>query len=133
LSSSVPHSITLSPTKKIINEIKKINPKITLIGFKAIAFPSEAVVKRGHPERVKRPKDPENTWILRVAQNDSQKLFTNANVDYVIVNDISRPDIGFETEENEVYIVSKDKKIKKIEKASKKDIAQKIIMYIFDL
>ncbi|PJE62016.1 bifunctional phosphopantothenoylcysteine decarboxylase/phosphopantothenate--cysteine ligase CoaBC [Candidatus Roizmanbacteria bacterium CG10_big_fil_rev_8_21_14_0_10_39_12] len=133
LSSSVPHSITLSPTKKIINEIKKINPKITLIGFKAIAFPSEAVVKRGHPERVKRPKDPENTWILRVAQNDSQKLFTNADVDYVIVNDISRPDIGFETEENEVYIVSKDKKIKKIEKASKKDIAQKIIMHIFDL
>jgi len=31
------------------------------------------VKKNCHPERVKRPKDPENTWILHSAQNDKLK------------------------------------------------------------
>jgi len=49
----------------------------------------------------------------------------------VIVNDISRPDIGFESSENEVYIVSKERQVKKIIKASKMKIAEEIILKIF--
>jgi len=100
----------LESTGKIINNIKKINPNVILVGFKAI-----------HGSK----KDQIIT--------SSQKLFDNAQADYVVVNDISRPDVGFESDENEVYVISKDKKVKKIEKASKLKIAETIITSIFSL
>jgi phosphopantothenoylcysteine decarboxylase/phosphopantothenate--cysteine ligase len=45
----------------------------------------------------------------------------------LVVNDISRDDIGFAANDNEVYIVSKNGDIKKINKSSKKEIAKKIV------
>lgn len=123
LSSNESHDIHLETTGKTINIIKKTNSKVLLVGFKAISCHPEEGTTEGSSN--------ENKRILKQVQNDSAKLFTDADVDYVIVNDISRPDIGFESSENEIYIISKDKKMKKIEKASKKDIAREIIMYIF--
>ncbi|MDA1316462.1 MAG: bifunctional phosphopantothenoylcysteine decarboxylase/phosphopantothenate--cysteine ligase CoaBC [bacterium] len=108
LESSTPHSITLSPTKKIINEIKKINPKIILIGFKAVT-----------------------NVIPSAVEGSLQKLFDDAHADYVIVNDISRSDIGFESDENEVYVVDSNKIIKHILKAPKREIANEILKTIF--
>ncbi len=104
LDSEKPMSLTLQPTKKIINEIKKWNPKITLIGFKAV-------------HGIDKTK-------LKIA---IEKKFKQTNADYLIVNDISRDDVGFGTDDNEVYIVSKNENTKKINKSSKKEIAEKII------
>ncbi|MBO6181122.1 bifunctional phosphopantothenoylcysteine decarboxylase/phosphopantothenate--cysteine ligase CoaBC [bacterium] len=64
---------------------------------------------------------------------ESENLMENAKTkiekkgcDYLVANDISRKDIGFNSEENEVTILSQDGAIKKISKASKSVIARKI-------
>ena len=69
---------------------------------------------------------------------ESENLIDNAKVkiqkkqcDFLVANDISRKDIGFSSDENEVYILDKDLNVKKIEKASKPVIAQKILEFIY--
>ena len=49
------------------------------------------------------------------------------NLDYIVANDISKKDIGFGSEDNEVYIIDKHNNIKKIDKNSKNNIAKAII------
>ena len=65
---------------------------------------------------------------------ESENLLENAKekiqkkgCDYLIANDISRKDIGFGSDENEVTILNKNGEITKIEKASKNIIARKIL------
>ena len=64
---------------------------------------------------------------------ESENLMENAKTkiekkgcDYLVANDISRKDIGFNSDENEVTILSQDGSIKKISKAPKNIIARKI-------
>lgn len=70
---------------------------------------------------------------------ESENLLENAKVkiqkkgcDFLIANDISRKDIGFNTDENEVYIIDKSLNIKHIEKDTKENIAQRILEEIFE-
>lgn len=49
------------------------------------------------------------------------------NLDYIVANDISKKDIGFGSEDNEVYIIDKHDNIKKIDKNNKNNIAKAII------
>ena len=65
---------------------------------------------------------------------ESENLMENAKAkiekkgcDYLIANDISRKDIGFNSEENEVTVLSQNGAIKKISKAPKSIIARKIL------
>ena len=65
---------------------------------------------------------------------ESENLLENAKekiakkgCDYLIANDISRSDIGFSSDDNEVTILDKLGNIEKLEKASKKVIAKKIL------
>lgn len=69
---------------------------------------------------------------------ESENLLANAKekiakkgCDYLIANDISRKDIGFGSDENEVHILSSDGKIEKIEKTSKENIAKEILKRIW--
>lgn len=68
---------------------------------------------------------------------ESENLIENAkikiqkkNCDFLVANDISRHDIGFSSDENEVVIFDKTGKSVKVEKASKDIIAKKILEYI---
>ncbi len=68
---------------------------------------------------------------------ESQNLIENAkvkirkkNCDYLVANDISKHDIGFSSDENEVVIFNKKGESVKFEKASKDVIARKILEYI---
>ncbi len=70
---------------------------------------------------------------------ESENLLENAKVkiknkgcDYLVANDISRKDIGFGADENEVYILDKDLNIKHLEKSSKYNIAKELLEYIFE-
>ena len=47
--------------------------------------------------------------------------------DYLIANDISRKDIGFDSDENEVTILKQNGEMIKIEKSPKRVIARKIL------
>ncbi|MDD3237394.1 MAG: bifunctional phosphopantothenoylcysteine decarboxylase/phosphopantothenate--cysteine ligase CoaBC [Candidatus Gastranaerophilales bacterium] len=69
---------------------------------------------------------------------ESENLIENAKTkidkkqcDFIIANDISQKDIGFSSDENEVYIIDKKKNITHIDKNSKKIIAEKIIEVIY--
>lgn len=100
----------------------------------------------------RRHSEANNKEILRCAQNDvfaeesqtkpiivgfcaeSENLLENAKskidkkgCDYLIANDISRTDIGFGANENEVYIINKKGDINKLDKAPKNVIARKIL------
>lgn len=68
---------------------------------------------------------------------ESENLLTNAKekitkkgCDYLVANDISRKDIGFGVNENEVVILNKNGIVNKIDKAPKPVIARKILEHI---
>ena len=70
---------------------------------------------------------------------ESENLLENAKIkirnkgcDYLVANDISRKDIGFSSDENEVYVLDKELNVKHIEKNTKQIIAEKILEYIFE-
>lgn len=65
----------------------------------------------------------ESENVLEYAKEKIQKK----GCDYLIANDISRSDIGFSSDDNEVYIIDKELNIEKIEKAPKIQIAKKIL------
>ncbi len=69
---------------------------------------------------------------------ESENLLENAKAkiqkkgcDFLIANDISRKDIGFNSNENEIYIIDKSLNIKHIEKDTKENIAKRILEEIF--
>lgn len=59
--------------------------------------------------------------------NNAKEKIAKKGCDYLIANDISRKDIGFGSDENEVHILSRDGSIEKIEKSSKENIAKEIL------
>lgn len=70
---------------------------------------------------------------------ESENLLENAKIkikakgcDYLVANDISRKDIGFSEDNNEVYILDKNLNISHIEKDSKINIAKKILEKVFE-
>ena len=105
IDSSKSFVLKFQPEKKLINLIKKWNPNIMLIGFKA-AF---------------RPKSEEISAI-------GKKILIDSKADYVVINDIGRDDIGFASDYNEVYLLRKGSvKPLKFDRALKYDIAGKLI------
>nr|WP_295160346.1 phosphopantothenoylcysteine decarboxylase [uncultured Methanobrevibacter sp.] len=93
--------LNLKPTTKIIRQIKKINPNIFLVGFKA-----EFNISRED--------------IIECAR----KQIEDAGTDLVIANDISRNECHFGSDNNEVLIV--DDEVLSVPLASKKEIAKTI-------
>ena len=59
------------------------------------------------------------------------KKLKESQADFAIVNDVSRKDRGFESDNNEVYIISKNGAVKKIPLTSKREIAEKIVEFVF--
>mgnify|MGYP002764988003 FL=1 len=62
-------------------------------------------------------------------ENAKEKIAKKA-CDYLIANDISRKDIGFSSDYNEVTILDKNGGMKKLEKSDKRTIAKEILNYI---
>lgn len=62
--------------------------------------------------------------------NNAKEKISKKGCDFLVANDISRKDIGFGADENEVVILSKDGEMTKIEKASKLVIARRILEHI---
>ena len=55
--------------------------------------------------------------------NNGQKKLTNKNLDLLVANDVSRKDIGFNVDDNQVTLLSLKKAPKTLPKASKEQIA----------
>lgn len=96
----------LTPSVKIINHIKKINPDIQLVAFKAeYGLSDEEMI------------------------NAAKKKLQQSQADAIIANDISKKNAGFESDDNEVIII-KNGKIKKLPLESKINIAGQIVDYL---
>ncbi len=102
--------LKLSPREKIITQIKTWYPKIMLIAFKAVWGGSEK-------KRIK----------------EAMEKLQESNVDAVVVNDVSKKDRGFWSDENEVIIVKKDTTKKKISLRSKREVAEELVSFLFSL
>lgn len=96
--------LELTPTTKILENIKNIKKDIFLVGFKAEYDVSEEVL------------------IDRAFE-----LLKSADADLIVANDVGKAKRGFDVDTNEVFIIDKDKKIKHIELADKKVIANKVL------
>ena len=70
---------------------------------------------------------------------ESENLIENAKTkiqkkgcDLIVANDISRKDIGFNSDENEVYIIDKSLNVKKLDKDTKQNISKRILEEVFE-
>ncbi len=85
----------------------------------------------------KEGKQVQNDKIIVGFCAESENLLANAKekiqkkgCDYLIANDISRKDIGFSSDYNEVTIIKKNGEMTKLERASKTEIAREILKVI---
>lgn len=105
ISSSLNLSLEFEPVAKIIHQIKKINPDIFLVGFKAeYNIPEER--------------------MIQCAKTQMQE----AGTDLVVANDVYKKGCEFGSDSNEVILVSDD--IKKVGLNSKSEIAKSIFKEI---
>jgi len=104
ISSEKSFDLKLVPQIKIVDQIKKISPKTFLIAFKAEYNLSEKLLIEKALEKLK-----------------------ETQADVIIANDISHDDRGFESDNNEVYVISKNGSVNKIPLTTKREVAKKII------
>ncbi len=96
--------IQMKLTPKLIEEARKVNNNVFIVAFKAETnLSSEELINRAY-ERLKR-----------------------SNADLIVANDIGKEGIGFESKENEVHIIDKEKQVTFVEKHTKRYVASKII------
>ena len=70
------------------------------------------------------------TCVIEELENAKDKIRTKG-CDYLIANDISRKDIGFSSDYNEVTIFDKNGGVTKLNRASKTDIARQLFEVIY--
>ena len=61
--------------------------------------------------------------------NNAEKKLVEKNLDLIVANDVSDQSIGFDSDENEVTLITKLEK-KVIKKTSKKNVSKKIVEFI---
>ena len=96
--------IKLKPQAKILDKIKKINPKIGLIAFKAECVSDKEELAKIAFDRLK-----------------------ESSTDVIVANDVGRADAGFEVDKNEVTIIFADGERVFVPLASKQEVARKIV------
>lgn len=91
-----------------------------------------------NPDILKEISSKKTSQIIVGFCAESENLIENAKekiakkgCDYLIANDISRKDIGFSSDYNEVSILDKKGGIKRLERADKRTIARKILEEIY--
>ena len=94
-------TVNLSPNVDIISLIVSKNPKLTTIGFSA-----------------------------QLNMDEDMTKIIQKGLDYLVINDISKEDTGFESDFNEISILDKDGNVKHIEKLNKFVIAKEIMNYV---
>lgn len=62
--------------------------------------------------------------------NYAKRKLIEKNCDLIVANDVSKKEIGFNSDFNEVYIIDKMGDVTHVEKASKREIAFNIVSYI---
>lgn len=107
--SSTPEiTIHLRPLPKIVEQVKKIDSKVFLVGFKAeYNISEEELVERAY------------------------KRLKEAGMDLIVANDVSKEGVGFVVDTNEVFVVDRVRSITHIEKQPKSTVANRILISFY--
>jgi phosphopantothenoylcysteine decarboxylase/phosphopantothenate--cysteine ligase len=96
--------VNMKLTPKIIDKARNVNSGVFIVAFKAETNVSKS-------ELIDRA-------FSRLKKSDA---------DLIVANDVARKDIGFESLENEVFIIDKEKHITHVPKHTKRYVASKIL------
>ena len=97
-------TVELAPLPKIIEHVKKVDPNIFLVGFKAeYGISDDELISR------------------------ARKRMEEAEMDLVVANDVSRKDVGFGTDTNEVFIIDGAGNVIHTSIEEKEKIAEKVL------
>jgi len=96
--------VEMVATEDILKEVRQQNPKLFVIGFAA---------SHGDPRA------------------DAREKLRSKGTDLLVGNDISRSDMGFESDDNEVYIVGEETEIF-VSRTSKTEVARAILDCMLD-
>jgi phosphopantothenoylcysteine decarboxylase/phosphopantothenate--cysteine ligase len=96
-------SLELIPTRDILRSLPKQDRQFVVVGFAAETGDLEA---------------------------NAQKKLKEKNCDLIVANDVSNPDYGMESADNEVTILFRNGEKRKISRAPKKNIAAELIKII---
>lgn len=97
-------NLKLVATKKIVSAAKEKFPETIVIAFKA-----------------------EEGFDGKELTNRASEALSSSGVDIVVGNNVGRNDIGFGSDYNEVYVVTKDARPKHLPRATKREIADGIL------
>jgi len=104
LPSSKNFSIELFPTEKIIEKVKKLSPATVLVAFKAEHGLNEKQLIAKSYERLKQ-----------------------VQADYIVANDVSEPDSGFQSDDNKIFVINTKGEVQFKGKDTKNVLAQRIL------
>jgi len=97
-------TLKLKALPKIIAEVKKTDPNIILVGFKAeYNITEEELVER------------------------SYKRLKEMKMNLIVANDVAKENRGFNVDTNEVYIIDPKRNVLHIGLTSKREIATKLL------
>lgn len=96
-------TINLKPLPKVVENVKKIDPNVYLVGFKAeYDLSDDELIQRAYDRMI------------------------DSGMDLVVANDVARKSTGFGTDTNEVFIVDPEKNVTHVSLTEKSDVASKI-------
>ena len=96
--------LELAPTAKILKNLKKLNKKIFLVGFKAdYNFSKNKLIKSAY------------------------SLLKSSDSDLIVANDVGKENVGFDVDTNEVFIVDKNRKVEHIKLSDKRVVADRLL------
>jgi phosphopantothenoylcysteine decarboxylase/phosphopantothenate--cysteine ligase len=99
-------TVKLKPVPKIINVVKKVNPNVFLVAFRAEHNLSNEELIQSAYERLQESK-----------------------ADLIVANDTGRKGVGFAYDTNEVFIVDANRKVVHVPLAAKREVAK----HLFDV
>ena len=96
--------IKLAPLPKVVENVKKIDPCIYLVGFKAeYNLTDDELVQRAYDRMM------------------------GAGMDLIVANDVARVKTGFGTDTNEVFIIGPEKNVEHVTLTDKYSVASRIL------
>ena len=146
--------INVESADEMLNEVDKVINDFDL--FISTAAVSDYKPEEYEVQKIKKEKNTDNLNLELITNKDilkhvsknkgdlkvigfaaeTQNIIENAkrklnekNLDLIIANDVSDPSIGFDSDENEVYLIT-DEIEKKIDRVSKKKLSRSIIEFI---
>src|SRR4029450_12065512 len=115
-----------------VADYKPANVSSTKIKKRGVKFSLELIPTRDILDSLGQKQDRQFVLVGFAAETDhveenASKKLRAKNCDIIVANDVSNPDSGMESDQNEATILFRDGEKKKISRAQKKNIARELV------